>query len=1170
MKKALILFISLMLLLVGCSMESTPTTGEIRVTINNGSSRSITEGVSPETDISKLRISVENYYSSGTPWYYDSRELDFSTGSLASSFAVPGGTYQVHLEAFDSSNARILSKTSDPITVSPGSTESYKFDFTSETLTDNSICIKVRTFDHVNDTLRVKLYQINTDNTSYRDNFLCQENVIVDEHTPYEFSSTFGSGKTNLKNGYYSVSFFRLDNIKGEVFLGSMPVRVINGRSDINATWIGDSFQFTPFITRMESFDASSDDPLMIFLWVRGCKITESKLVVFNEDRTTSEVGTMDDVPVPDSDGRQILSFASLALDSGNYNFALQYKIQGDTDLYTYPIGNVYVGPTKAVTINGPEKIAKQVSIDDNMNYSSYSYSIGGIESLYYDVKWFVKQGNSDFVEVYNGNSNDCLFIKPNSYESNFSLKAELYFKDTDKLAKTSDVKNISVETEYIDSVSIHRYSYNDVYYIENYSTVPIDVNFYIESAPVNENAIRIESGAMQQFNFNQYVGKQMNVKIRPIIKDIPTDSEMYKNPDVDCSFTISESNRPEFDSNISVPANGGFFTGEGDDVPVVTINSKNCTVKVSVNDKTLTTTDGITYVCQKEYLTEGNNEISVSYQGCYQGVCDSGSISYNVLYYSNGLPSIEVDQVYQAYVLGDNNVQNDVQIGYKTLMLKQGEGNKRNTYYLYDITYSMANNAPIMSMGRGEYEIEGNSISLKDVVTVAPGANGMNQSQGTVVGTIGKDEEGKAFIEINNVNYMLLNNQVKKPDNAESYEGAWQLKSIVPDNKVLNGVLGMFTKGMLPDVDNLISFDDSEGIAVNLLMEIEKDTLRGFASIDADFSAFDETVSLSEAFTPFVSVTADIEIDEKGSPVVLDTTAPLAITTTTDKSVLVAYTFRDGMIIPVPFSRTESFGAISMNGSTNGMEMSGGRKELADFAEKAITAYPALENMIAPMFSAPLGDENPIEMMGIWKAESKEFKWADGSDWCIFKNMMNIWSSVDQKYYHISRYTNNGEVAYSIGAKDYQGGNLRFSDISENNGTVSFRITICREGLPYESGTIKLTKVNTSLMDFLLRFEIFFGEWEDVGLKFASDGNLLYMDEKGDEVVVGNWCFGEKGDTIRITIKPWLLNGMWDEPDGIKISFGAELSYKDGEILILEFIENNVVTPFGIKLNIQ
>ena len=1172
MKKTIILLISLILLFTGCSMDSAPSNGEIHVTINGSNSRSITEGVVPSTDIAKITINLQsNGYNNGN-YINESEEIKYSGTTITKSFSVPAGSYGILVKSYDSFDREIDTRMNYNVSVTPGEKTECSFSFANESagISKNQIQISVQTLDHTTDTLRIKLSRINS--TEYTDSPILTRDIITNSGSFTEYINSVGEYHNSLDNGYYSVSFFCFDendNTK-EVFLGSMPVRVLDGISYINAVWINNHFMFTPAITSCSTSDASHNDPFAVQLGIMGSKIESCELMCYNDSSWQSQ-GIMK-VSELTSYGEQTVSLQKLTLkaDPQNpYYMALKYTIEGDKDEYVYLLGNITVSDTKVVTIQGPDKIAKQVKIENFYNSSTHWYRCQGINDEYYDVKWFIKQqGSDDFVEVYSSNNN-ALFIRSNTYKDDFSIKAELFFKGTDVLAKETLVKEVKVASDYIDQQSTHLYKYNGVPRLENFSAVPVKVYFKNAAGTTIETDTVASGNIRDYFNFNGYAGTWLSYDIYPIINGQESHSEEHKGEYDNDQFYVDNTTGSSISISISEPINGTYF--EGNNYPAITANvPSGYYTSVYVNGKENTYYENGAFIC-KNGITNGINNISVEYGIREEQSSFSRSEHFMVLYYEKGIPSIEVDQVYQAYVLGDNNAPNDLQLGYKTLMLKQGDTEEQNTYYLFDITYSMPNNAPSLSLGVGNYTIEKDTITLGSVVSMSM-ENGMKPSPaGDINGTLGIDDDGNSIITIGYDKYVLLNSQIDVPKGAESFEGAWQLKSIVPDNEVLNGVLGMFTQDMLPGIDNMISFDDSEGIAVNLMMEIEGNKLRGFASVDADLSILDGTVSLAESFVPFVNLLATIEIND-GIPEVSGLTAPLKLTTTTDGSVLVAYAYlMDGMIVPVPFSRTEEYGAIKMNGKTDGIEMTGGRKELADFAEKAITAYPALEDMIAPMFSAPLGDENPIEMMGIWKSTSTDFEWANESDWCIFKNMMNIWSSADQKFYHISSYNNNGEIVYSISAKDYQWGNLNFSDITQNNdGTVSFRITICREGLPYESGTITLTKVNTSLMDFLLRFEIFFGKWEDVGLKFASDGKLLYMDEKGDEVVVGNWCFGEKGDTIRVTIKPWLLNGMWDEPKDIDISFGAELSYKDGEILILEFIENNVVTPFGIKLNIQ
>lgn len=1171
MKKVVILLISLILLFTGCSMDNAPTTGEIHVTINGGTSRSITEGVTPSADIAKITIELNSNNSVGDNGIHKRVDIDYFGSSVTESFTVPSGMYSILIKIYDSLGREVATRMDYSVSVTPGKTTKCSFSFANESagISKNQIQISVQTLNHTTDTLRIKLSRINS--TEYTDSPILTRDIPTNSGSFTEYINDVGEDHKSLDNGYYSVSFFCFnenDNTK-EDFLGSMPVRVLDGISYINAVWIGNQLLFTPAITSCSISDASYNDPFSVRLRIMGSKIESCELMYYNDSSWQSK-GEMNVSPLTSS-GEQTVSLQKLTLkaDPQNpYYMALKYTIEGDTDEYLYLLGDKTVSDTKVVTIVGPDKIAKQVKIDNNYSNFSHNYTCQGINDEFYDVKWFVKQeSDDDFVEVYS-TFNNSLNIRPNSYNKGFSIKAKLFFKGTDELAKESQVKKVIIDANYIDRQSTHVYTYNGVPRLENFSAVPVKVYF----KDANDNLISdytIDSGSIKEFSFYNYVGQSLYYDINPIINGNESYGEEHKGQNIKGQLYIDNTPDSSITISISEPLNGTYF--EGNNYPAITANvPSGYYTSVYVNGQKNTYYENGAFIC-KNGITNGINNISVEYGIREEQSSFSRSEHFMVLYYEKGIPSIEVDQVYQAYVLGDNNAPNDLQLGYKTLMLKQGDTEEQNTYYLFDITYSMPNNAPSLSLGVGNYTIEKDTITLGSVVSMSM-ENGMKPSPaGDINGTLGIDDDGNSIITIGYDKYVLLNSQIDVPKGAESFEGAWQLKSIVPDNEVLNGVLGMFTQDMLPGIDNMISFDDSEGIAVNLMMEIEGNKLRGFASVDADLSILDGTVSLAESFVPFVNLLATIEIND-GIPEVSGLTAPLKLTTTTDGSVLVAYAYlMDGMIVPVPFSRTEEYGAIKMNGKTDGIEMTGGRKELADFAEKAITAYPALEDMIAPMFSAPLGDENPIEMMGIWKSTSTDFEWANESDWCIFKNMMNIWSSADQKFYHISSYNNNGEIVYSISAKDYQWGNLNFSDITQNNdGTVSFKITICREGLPYESGTITLTKVNTSLMDFLLRFEIFFGKWEDVGLKFASDGKLLYMDEKGDEVVVGNWCFGEKGDTIRITIKPWLLNGMWEEPEGINISFGAELSYKDGEILILEFIENNVVTPFGIKLNIQ
>lgn len=1177
MKKILLFCLAVLLLLAGCSMNTAPTTGELCITINGSSSRNVTEG---------------DYISSNTAYYmigilqdhdfYVCKEVPNTGTTISKSFLLRSGVNNIYISAMNSEGDTLASKSFLDVNVVPGTTINKEVTFTDQDLQGNLV-IDIQNMDGTGN-LYAKVFKIADKPNQLSDQDVTQ---VLSTQDYIQLNGRYETGKS-ISGGYYSV---RIYNKAGEEFqfLNSLPVKVVSDKSYVSGFYKDSKLTFRPYIELSSVSDVESESDIYLRINNRSDIESGTLIINYNDEEKTFE----DKAP---SHGSDYTTFRFKGLDLKNtkavsVDMILEYTVEGDQ--YLYDLGEITVNPSSPFIIryyeNSIGKDTATFSTDTTIALSAEKSGSSG-PSEDYEFKWFID--GTEFASRYGYR----LEIKTSDLEaSTHNVVAEIRNKSTGVIKTATSSFTIDSSLPIPTQLKLISSGPDKCDYTLWLGS-PQSINVYL--CDIDGNKVQLLAEDLKQ-NEERFIGipskyqfdHRYNIVAIPVDKDSETvdDKEYVADVFPFPSLAISKL----LDVSLSSPVAGVFSET---DSPKLIINGLNHfmgrTMAVSVNDSPVIEDTVIVQGKDREVIdlsssSDGRNELNVKVSFTYfDGSVTSTYYDYFTLYYlyaSNGLAGIQVDKVYQAYVMESVSVgseENPINLfagEYRTLMFKETDDTSGQYYLLTahvddGMQYSM-------TIGAGDYEInkEDSTIHLECTKFTPSGPEPVEDG---ITATI-DNKDGAEIIVIDKVEYTLLNNQVSIPNLQNKLEGAWELRTISPSADVLNSTLAKYMSAFeLPP--DMVAFNEGEGIALDVNVSIEDGKFSAAVSVDADMSALSKSVSLAEDFVPYAVLSGELVDGDIVS--VAGFSTPVVLSTTADGSVLnVLYYFSSEYPVVISLQRAEAFDVPDVK---SGRHFANDKivsiDSVLNMAKELVGVSDMVGSMIESMnMPTVLFDStgNKISLTGHWTTESTIDEFDDGYFSFLFGYSFysnDVDALVGMSMMETDEYREGAEILFMTDMFGKKYGNSPYRTLSVNKicsvseDEVVLDVTYKVDGTSIiRTGTVTLKKQCDGMIDTMEQFVKnnvpMFGL-----LTFTSKGEIrgkLQVADVADyDMVVGHYALEDGRIIIEVDTDSLTSAGL--DLGDLKACAGMVLTYSDDEIMLFEkFDEKGEAISFGLKL---
>lgn len=1190
MKKIILFCLAALLLLAGCSMNTAPTTGELCITINNGRSRSVTEGEYISSNVAYYRVSI----SDGSGCYID--DLFEVTGAIEikKSYLLRSGNNWVNIYALNSDRVVLAQSDTKSYDVKPGTVHTANVTFTDSDLHGNLV-IDIQNMDATGE-LYAKVFKISDDPDKVSDEDVTKK-IASDVHVNnngqvYIPLSSRYSSPYRLDGGYYSVRIYNKD---GDIYnyLNNLPVKIVHDNSYVSGYYKDGELTFRPYLelSPLTSVESESD----IYLWISNRADIKS-CTLYYTDSSLAEIKSIegDKSFYGNSTSIRFEDFSLNKIVKPSEKMWIEYYINDDKDMYYYDFGNVTVNPCSPLTIsyyengNGVDKTT--FASDTEITLSVYKQGSDSIGDNY-EVKWFIS--GTEYAPSVHDNS---LKIKTIDFESNtYDVVAEVRNKSTGVIKKATS--SFTIDSTLAIPTRIELKSSGP--YSNDYSLMLLSsqtVNVYL----CDENGYKVQKLAEElKKNEEKFIGIpsayqygcSYTIAAIPVDKD--NDNVMNARDYVVKSFPgIS------FDSLIDISLSSpsfGVFTAE--DKPCIIVSGLNHFVdkfiQVALNDVPFGNQSSITTGDSSRSYGINNSSRGTNNARVQVKILDSNGNNatrtyyYQYLYEADGLAGIQVDKVYQAYVMdsvnvgGENNSMDCFIAEYRTLMLKEDKTTDSDgTYYLLTahVDDGMMSS---MIIGSGSYkENEDHTINLACTEYTPAGPEDV---EGGITAKIVRENNSEKIV-IDDVEYELLNKTNRIPNPNNQLEGAWKLRTIAPTADLLNKVVSKYLTGMLPPGVDLLKFNEGEGIAVDVNVSIADGQFSAAVLVDADASALNNSVSLAEDFVPYAILSG--ELVGKGNNIVevAGFSVPVALSTTTDGSVLnILYYFDKDHPVVISLERTYDFDVPSVqNGPFFTENKVVTMSSLLDMAKNLVGGSDIVNEMIES-FNMPSiffdSTEDKISLSGYWTTESDIPELNEGSFSFLFG--MSFFGNGDN-YIIVHNNFKNDQPYYDGAEKIYisetfgnkyesKSGNLTINEIlSVSEECVVLDVEYGMDNTTIiRSGTLTLTKQGDGMVNTMEHFVK-----NNVPLyallTFNTDGEIkcwLKAENVAEiDMVIGHYSL--QNDKIVIEVDTDTLTAAGVDLGELKARAGMVLTFANDEIMLFEkFDETGRPINFGLKL---
>lgn len=1167
MKKILIVILTALIFLSSCSMNNdVPTKGELLITINSSLSRSITSGESISANVAKYKIYVfDKEYSAP----YITEYLDKNEENQSIKLELQSGDNWVRVYALNELGDSIATDI-QKITIQPGKLTNLNFSLTEANI-EGSITINIQVPS--DKFLYAKIFKIGDKNSLIDTDITAtlKENQNFIQITNSEIKIE------KLNGGFYSVRFYSSE--KTESYISSIPVRVIGSNSYVAGTYNGEKIDYRPYVN--VHFDSSQIESISsIYLTVDSySEITDCTLYYGESESIKGEINKVDNSGTNKSYSIVFNGFdTSESYKENSIPMKLTYTVNNES--YDYSLGSVYVKPSAPFKFNylydekdpvdqdNPEQkipsYARGSSVYIGVRKDNTSYNW---ENLF-NFRWFIDDkeyyfANVPYISIDTSKLNigeHTLKLVATNTKNNIQKESTLKFKLTEDL---------NLDKVYVD---IDKGKFN----ISSYCVTPVMV-YLVNPDDKGSDALKLgraDYGMNEGFAIPKGFKRDINyiLKIVPIIND-----EEQEGKSITKDSNLGNIRLWDLISyEMSVPKKG-VFTNDDDNLPVITIkgleyldmshyelrlydqahnNHENITNQLNGNQIQLSV-EQVTKYCSDK----GVNYIYISLYDTTENYHDNIERLYYYIYQENGLPSINMDKIYQAYVI--DQVNNVAKAEYRTLML-----NETDHTYLYFAASISDTQEPYLELGSGEYTLNENNIFTINTVKVA----------NKVTPTVGKEVSYSDNIcKIDGIDYKLLSSDIDVPNKEKPLEGAWKVNDIKVPSSLLNEIAAKYQSAFkLPE--NYIKFNDNDFVKVDVIASIIENQFKLAISLNLDADVF-ESISLADNFTPYIVLEGEI-IDNKILKIG-DVNVPISLSTTKDGKVLnifyYLYYLKD-CPLSISMVRTDAFKIPNSSDSKQGFESEKKLdfESLYGFANTIASCFPNSDEILA-QFDMPVilydKDGNPMPINNSWEIKSENITSLNN---CMFTSVMGVvfLNNNDGKYLMgvPSNYSsaNNNQIRFAVASQDknnHESYVLQINQIIEKyNDRIILDVSYFAESSSkIENGIIVLEQTTNNLLDTINNCFTNNLPIDSCEVIFKTNGEIDFVltGLSNLSITIGKYSIGN--NMIDISIDSSILSLLDIDTKNIKVSAGLILPLENDEIMLLEDIQNNL--NFGFKL---
>ena len=547
-----------------------------------------------------------------------------------------------------------------------------------------------------------------------------------------------------------------------------------------------------------------------------------------------------------------------------------------------------------------------------------------------------------------------------------------------------------------------------------------------------------------------------------------------------------------------------------------------------------------------------------------------------------NGIIGIQAGDVYQMLQIDGAD---GIAVGLGTLVLSADS----NQYVKYVIKFSedMIPQDPEQEMTGMPFEMEmgtysqnGNNISFN--------GQGMDPSTGEMIEVdYSVNLAGRDFTDSEGRTWTRLNTVTKSASRAISdFNGSWKFADINLDSSFMNAMMDFVFTMMEQQTgeemampENLLTFDEGEGIGVSLGAELHDGLLIMNAGIGLDATIMDG-ISLADDLMLLAGATGELDSYSEEDLLTMDGYAiPLALQLSSDKSVMLLYVLMQQgdsgyqPMLVLPLSKVSSLDFPKATGSHFSKTMRSTMSEVMDMAKTAeqklgSDGSDVLYNLfVSPMFGSG------VNSTGRWNVEvtSGDTEFLERIFGEYMYSLMGsmttgggyeIWDNYGPAdpsgSYHYS-------LAYGGGATSAY---ADFTVTSEKQDEVIVDVDVWFQGLPVYTGTLRLTRdTSLSFMEVCEEMVASSSGPSTGYIELRSTGEVWFgygeTEAEGMNICVGT--YGLDGGKIVIETASDLL----PELEGLSISFGGLFGYsQSGDSAEIMILQQKNGADFGLRFN--
>lgn len=1117
MKKILILCLSILVVIISCSLDNTPLKGELVINIGDSSRGSLTSGQTiADIETSYYMVQIGN----NDPFKYDEGTYIRKT--------IDVGSYDVVVKAYNASD-ELIGEGRTNVSVTVGKT---------------STCSVVISEKEGIGTLKLDLDR-NTHNTNYvfalvykiNDN---GEDSLVQTISYVNFQKKQNKVDIDLPNGRYYIVFYQTydsnycDTInKNNTLFGTQSFRIVSGKETFISCWDGYiDLIFRPYV----EFEPITTNP-------KKNEHFEISFKLLNDYFKPSSVNLITDTKWGSVSGKiegNVIKFKNLASEVGKQLLIVDLYFGDGKSMYYY-LGEYDVSEGKDYYIyTYTEEIFENNYISFEIRPNIYS------ENDWKSIDWYL---DDNIIEQTSTTNERCSINKFSAGDHTITAKLTMNDNSTTEvsypftalpsnenisnigfgLSNITDNKKVELNVWGMDrtngQVTVYLCDKNGNKLGEGNKVIKGQYNYTLtmdfpDNFQYDDIYLLVESEKSSAIKKLDIGGQALNIKLSKSTngyyskEDMPSivleGLEHYEGCTFNVSYYLGAADNHYVDNyskpiQIELPSNAP----EG---------SYSLYVKVNIFDK------------------EGNK------------VGEKYSFNLNFKFIPGGQIEIPCSEVYLA-LISNVDLSGNISFEYRILTLD------RDSYYFFRASATDNNSSnQFMEYGSGNYN---NSLSTFNINVKSTYGSSRAVECEVISDTV---------IRIDGINYTLLNKNVSNIPTTK-YEGAWEIPSVEISVPVLHTILDKYVnnfpavKESFPNIDKLISVGFTEGLKIDISAIVNNGNIKLGVIADMDLNMFDKAISLADVFKTFAEVNLPFTVGSGDNISISGIELPTTMKVSDDGSVLIVYVYKDNIVIPFVMSRATEYKipSNSKSGFTSDKYITISQiKELLNTVNNECPDfYLGLSNMISTSLTVS-GEKT--EFAGCWNVYSDEISALDGKQIGVYGGSV-VLTNNDGIYYG-NFDDSNGTISLNDGSS------ILITDRRVSYGTLYLTVTYDNNG-SRSTGEIWLEKYSDDAIDTLLEISKLNGSSLD-SVQFLTSGDIVFnVTEEGEakSIEAGEYTFDSTNGLITIKIRLDIFNKNENNPS-YDSSFGIRLSIKENEILIFEKFKDGLPNgEFGIKL---